>query len=198
MRKDWRVQTFEDREIEREMESRRKVFTILDRQEEEFENKRAWDDFLEMREVMIMDLFLRTNVAEVNQKLRDYQLANGINIDKTDDGTRAKVKLARKVDEDYPDRSGLIEGLKRIVIPEPIAPYDPFDGMPKTWDYFTITDEYELGYDQYKKDQALLAGGYSLHEALEESLVRAFAGFGVFVDEEKAQDASLRSSLTVT
>ena len=52
-------------------------------------------------------------------------------------------KAVAGVDDDYPDKSGLIEGLKRIIAPEVLAPYDPFDGMPTNWDYFTYTDEYD-------------------------------------------------------
>ena len=190
MRRDWRVQTFGDLKVEREMEYRRRVSNILKRDEGEFESKRAWDDFLEMRETMIMDLVLKTGAKEVEQKLRDYQTANGIKLDNASVGdVRRPPRPIAGVDDDYPDKSGLIEGLKRIIAPEVLAPYDPFDGMPTNWDYFTYTDEYDTGYDEYKKDTSLLAGGYSFRDVIEQSLVNAFAGFGVIIGEEKSRHA---------
>ena len=199
MRRDWRVQTFEDLTIEREMEYRRRVSTILNRQEDEFESKRAWDDFLEMRETMILDLVLKTGAKEVEQKLRDYQIANGIKLDKGDVGdVKRTSKPVAGVDDDYPDKSGLVQGLKRIVAPEVLAPYDPFDGMPTKWDYFAYTEEYDTGYDQFKEDTSLLAGGYSFRDVIEESLVNAFAGFGVFIEEEKSQHTPIRLDLSAS
>lgn len=139
---------------------------------------------------MIMDLVLKTGAKEVEQKLRDYQTANGIKLDNASVGdVRRPPRPIAGVDDDYPDKSGLIEGLKRIIAPEVLAPYDPFDGMPTNWDYFTYTDEYDTGYDEYKKDTSLLAGGYSFRDVIEQSLVNAFAGFGVIIGEEKSRHA---------
>ncbi|KMU73661.1 RNA polymerase 2 transcription factor B subunit 3 [Coccidioides immitis RMSCC 3703] len=52
----FRKQTFEDIGVEREVDIRKRVMGILNRREEEFDSKRAWDDFLEQREEIIANL----------------------------------------------------------------------------------------------------------------------------------------------
>lgn len=138
-----------------------------------------------------MNLSLKTDVTATNRKLREYQVANGMQVDKElEDVTDPKAKVSKRRNDDNPDRSGLIKGLKKVAAPKPIVVYDPFEGMPVTTDYYKLSDDYDTGYNEYKKDQAILAGGYDFRETLEESLLRAFAGFGVFVEEEKAHESN--------
>lgn len=133
-----------------------------------------------------MNLSLKTDAAVTNRKLKDYQLANGVIIDKDlQDSPDQKLKAPRNALSHSTDRSGLIQGLKKIEVPKQAPKYDPFQGMPTKTDYFSIDDDYNTSYNEFKKDRGMAAGGYDFRETLEESLVRAFAGFGVFVEQEK-------------
>jgi hypothetical protein len=152
-----------------------------------------------MREEFVMNLSLKTDVAVTNRKLKDYQLANGIIVDKdVQDAIDQKLKPSKVAFAQSVDRSGLIQGLRKIEAPKEAPKYDPFQGMPITTDYFSIEDDYNTSYNEFKKDKAMAAGGYDFREALEESLVRAFAGFGVFVEEEKTKASSSRPTAATT
>ena len=196
----WRAQTFEDLKVEKEINIRRDIYSTLHREEDEFVSKRAYDDFLETREMFVMNLLLGTDAPATRRKLHEYKEANGITRHKEDgtSPTKAKTKPSRKVDDDYPDRSGLIEGLKKIVAPEALPPYDPLEDMPINKDYFTIREGMDTGYDQYKKDEIMAIGGYDLRDALEESLTRAFAGLGAFIQDEKAKDSAQKFKASAT
>ncbi|KEF62952.1 uncharacterized protein A1O9_00927 [Exophiala aquamarina CBS 119918] len=182
-KREWRTQTFEDLKIEREVEIRRKVNRLLERQETEFESKRDFDDFLELREELIMNLVFRTDVAATNRKLKEYAQANGIKPDTTDPAETA-LKVVKRKDTDAADPSGLIKGLKKIIRPKARAPYDPFMGMPRTQDYYEVKDSYITRLKQGKKNDVKDASGYSDWDYANECLNRAFAGLGVFIDDE--------------
>ncbi|KAK5697656.1 TFIIH/NER complex subunit, partial [Elasticomyces elasticus] len=72
----FRKQTFEDINVEREVDIRRRVMQILNRREEEFDSKRAWDDFLEQREEIIANLVHGTDVAKTESDLQSYASDN--------------------------------------------------------------------------------------------------------------------------
>ncbi|KAA8648945.1 hypothetical protein EYZ11_002393 [Aspergillus tanneri] len=72
----FRKQTFEDIGVEREVDIRRRVMQILNRREEEFDSKRAWDDFLEQREEIIANLVHGTDVAKTEANLQRYAAEN--------------------------------------------------------------------------------------------------------------------------
>ncbi|PYH47298.1 TFIIH/NER complex subunit TFB3 [Aspergillus saccharolyticus JOP 1030-1] len=72
----FRKQTFEDINVEREVDIRRRVMQILNRREEEFDSKRAWDDFLEQREEIIANLVHGTDVAKTEGDLQRYASEN--------------------------------------------------------------------------------------------------------------------------
>ncbi|EYE99779.1 TFIIH/NER complex subunit TFB3 [Aspergillus ruber CBS 135680] len=72
----FRKQTFEDINVEREVDIRRRVMQILNRREEEFDSKRAWDDFLEQREEIIANLVTRTDVSKTESDLQAYASEN--------------------------------------------------------------------------------------------------------------------------
>ncbi|KAI1932218.1 TFIIH/NER complex subunit [Ophidiomyces ophidiicola] len=76
----FRKQTFEDIGVEREVDIRKRVMGILNRREEEFDGKRAWDDFLEQREEMIANLVYGTDVAKTEAQLAEYSAANAASI----------------------------------------------------------------------------------------------------------------------
>ncbi|KAJ5788491.1 hypothetical protein N7457_003481 [Penicillium paradoxum] len=72
----FRKQTFEDIGVEREVDIRRRVMHILNRREEEFDSKRAYDDFLEQREDIIANLVSRIDVAKTEAQLQKYATEN--------------------------------------------------------------------------------------------------------------------------
>ncbi|KAI1613641.1 CDK-activating kinase assembly factor MAT1 [Exophiala viscosa] len=185
-KREWRTQTFEDLKIEREVEIRKRVNKTLDRQEDEFETKRDYDDFLELREELIMNLVFKTDVAATNRKLREYAAANGIKTDTTEAANEPTKPVKRKdVAPDAADPSGLIKGLKKISIPKAKAPYDPFMGMSRTRDYYEVTESY-VARARGKPAEAMLAAGYDFGQYMDECLLRAFAGLGVFIEDEMA------------
>ncbi|KIW71902.1 hypothetical protein PV04_00130 [Phialophora macrospora] len=186
-KREWRTQTFEDLKIEREVEIRKRVNKTLDRKEEEFETKRDYDDFLELREELIMNLVLRTDVAATNRKLKEYALANGLKVDSNDATAESDKKVTKKKDVDptVADPSGLIKGLKKKVIREAEAPYDPFMGMPRKMDYYEVKDSH-IARAKGKPAESMLAAGYDFGQYMDECLLRAFAGLGVFIEDEMA------------
>ncbi|KAJ5610642.1 hypothetical protein N7510_007361 [Penicillium lagena] len=72
----FRQQTFEDIGVEREVDIRRRVMQVLNRREEEFDSKRAYDDFLEQREEIIANLVSGIDVAKTESKLKRYATDN--------------------------------------------------------------------------------------------------------------------------
>lgn len=157
----------------------------LERQEEEFESKRDFDDFLELREELIMNLVFRTDVTATNRKLKEYAQANGIKADTTDSTTAETTgKVAKRKDTDAADPSGLIKGLKKIIKPKVRAPYDAFMGMPRSQDYYQVKESYVTRLKQGKTNDIKDASGYSDWEYVNECLNRAFAGLGVFIEDE--------------
>ncbi|PWY93475.1 CDK-activating kinase assembly factor MAT1 [Aspergillus sclerotioniger CBS 115572] len=80
----FRKQTFEDINVEREVDIRRRVMQVfvinnispLNRREEEFDSKRAYDDFLEQREEIIANLVHGTDVAKTEGDLQRYASEN--------------------------------------------------------------------------------------------------------------------------
>ncbi|KAF3483870.1 RNA polymerase II transcription factor B subunit 3 [Arthroderma uncinatum] len=76
----FRKQTFGDLAVEREVDIRKRVMGILNRREDEFDNKRAWDDFLEQREEIIANLVYETDVAKTEAQLAQYSAANSASI----------------------------------------------------------------------------------------------------------------------
>lgn len=156
----------------------------LDRQEAEFVDKRSYDDFLELREELVMNLVFRTDVAATNRRLKEYAQANGIKSDATDSANDLGAKAIKRKDTDDADPSGLIKGLKKIIKPKVKAPYDPFMGMARTQDYYQVKDSYIARLRQGKANDVKHASGYSDWEYVNECLNRAFAGLGVFVEDE--------------
>jgi CDK-activating kinase assembly factor MAT1 len=167
------------------------LWTIrLDRQEDEFETKRHYDDFLELREEMIMNLVLKNDVATTNKKLKHYAIANGLKIEASTDENAAdsdtkKPSKKKDVDSTIADPSGLIKGLKKKVLKKAEAPYDPFMGMARRRDHYEVTEAH-VTRAKGKPSDAILAAGYDYTQYVDESLLRAFAGLGVFIEDEMA------------
>ncbi|EZG08974.1 CDK-activating kinase assembly factor MAT1 [Trichophyton rubrum CBS 735.88] len=90
----FRKQTFGDLAVEREVDIRKRVMGILNRREEEFDNKRAWDDFLEQREEIIANLVNDIDVAKTEAQLAQYSAENSASI-------RHNKDLARQENESF-------------------------------------------------------------------------------------------------
>jgi CDK-activating kinase assembly factor MAT1 len=102
---------------------------------------------------------------------------------------KAKGCKLQGADPDGPvsDPTGLVKGLRRIRAPAPEKVYDPFMGMATSRDYYDLRDEYpSLRLAKAKSDTRTKAGGFDFQAYFDESLLRAFAGLGCFIDEEQA------------
>ena len=81
-----------------------------------------------------------------------------------------------------------IEGLKPVEEAEPEKPYDPFGGMTFQKDYYVLQDDYEHPWlERLKTDSQITAGGYDVREYYARTMLEAFSGLGVFVEEEMAR-----------
>jgi CDK-activating kinase assembly factor MAT1 len=161
-------------------------FESLNRREEEFESKRHWDDFLELREEFVMNLALGTDVAATNRKLKEYEQANSASIKQNAALERGDTvnRLATAIDP-----TGLIKGLREVTPPPAVVEYDPFMGMATRRDYYEVRDDYPLRrLKKAKEDVQLMAGGFDFQQFYDESLFRAFAGLGCFIEEEKVEE----------
>lgn len=135
---------------------------------------------------MIMNLVLNTDAAATNRKLKAYEEANA-----------PKNKRQLRVG-DSADPSGLIHGLKNIAAPPTAIAYDPFMGMPTTRDYYQLRDDYKSRYDRFKEDDQFVAGGYDFQQYWDESLLKAFAGLGCFIEDEINSRAQKLAAAPVT
>ena len=169
-------------------------FESLNRREEEFESKRHWDDFLELREEFVMNLALGTDVAATNRKLKEYEQANSASIKQNAALERGDTvnRLATAIDP-----TGLIKGLREVTPPPAVVEYDPFMGMATRRDYYEVRDDYPLRrLKKAKEDVQLMASGFDFQQFYDESLFRAFAGLGCFIEDEKVEEKQGRSMST--
>ncbi|KAH8700241.1 CDK-activating kinase assembly factor MAT1 [Talaromyces proteolyticus] len=279
----FRTQTFEDIGVEREVDIRKRVMRILNRREDEFDSKLDWDNFLEQRETMIMNLVTGVDIAKTEANLRKYETSNLDSIranqaresqeassfleqqsfeqeqarlrrqaareeyekehnellagresflsrlaaGTADDATNLaregqkillKKSSARRSEEDRLRQKqaalrgeskksalgktallsgagdsdvepSLIKGLKKVSIPEPEKPYDPFGGLDLgKKDYYVLKDHYPSQWlEEARKNTTMAAGGFDIKEYYSRTLFEAFAGLGCFIDEEVAK-----------
>ena len=162
----------------------------MNRREDEFESKRYWDDFLELREELVMNLALGTDVAATNRKLKEYEQANTASI-KQNAALERHEGLNRLVTA--ADPTGLVKGLKELTPPPPVEEYDAFMGMSTKRDYYEVRNEYPLRrLKRAKEDAQLLASGFDFEQFYDESFLRAFAGLGCFIEDEKSEKEQAR------
>ncbi|KAL4899726.1 hypothetical protein BDW74DRAFT_162896 [Aspergillus multicolor] len=103
----FRKQTFEDIHVEREVDIRRRVMTVLNRREEEFDSKLDWDNFLEQREEIIFNLVNRIDVAKTEADLQSYASENMRSI-------RANQALEAKEVSSFQERQNHEQELARL------------------------------------------------------------------------------------
>lgn len=89
----------------------------------------------------------------------------------------------------------LIKGLKRVSIPEPEKPYNPFgDGLDlRRKDYYVLKDHYPSQWlEEARTNTTMPAGGFDIKKYYSRTLLEPFAGLGCFTDDEVAKrDARL-------
>ena len=76
----FRKQTFEDLQIEREVDIRRRVASVFNRRQEEFLDLRGWNDYLENVETLTFNLIYGIEVKETEAKLQAYAAQNADSI----------------------------------------------------------------------------------------------------------------------
>ncbi|OKL56375.1 hypothetical protein UA08_08270 [Talaromyces atroroseus] len=289
----FRTQTFEDISVEREVDIRKRVMGILNRREDEFDSKLDWDNFLEQRETMIMNLVTGTDVAKTEADLRKYEasnldsirankmretqesssfleqqsfeqeqarlrrmaardeyerehrdllasreetlskLASGrpsdaasiaregqkILLKKSSARRSEEERLRQKqaslrgekskkqsllatavADADADAEPSLIKGLKKVSIPEPEKPYDPFGGLePGRRDYYVLQDHYPSSWlEQARNNATFAAGGFDVKEYYSRTLLEAFAGLGCFIDDEVTKRENAKKASIAT
>ena len=72
----FRRQTFDDLQIEREVDIRRRVAGVFNKREEEFESLRHWNNYLEEVENLTWNLLQGVDVKETEKKLDAYRRQN--------------------------------------------------------------------------------------------------------------------------
>ena len=72
----FRTQTFEDIQVEREVDIRRRVAAVFNRREEEFETLRDWNDYLNEVEDITFNLIEGIEVEATQRRFEAYQKAN--------------------------------------------------------------------------------------------------------------------------
>lgn len=123
-----------------------------------------------------MNLVLKTDVKKTEALLNKYKEANTIT------GKPGVATSSRSEDP-----TGLVKGLKKFQAQAPAKAYDPFMGMARTKDMYDLRDDYpSLRLVKAKKDKRTQAGGFDFSAFFDEGLLRAFAGFGCLIEEEKA------------
>ncbi|KAL8905944.1 MAG: hypothetical protein Q9207_002325 [Kuettlingeria erythrocarpa] len=80
----FRKQTFEDLKIEREVDIRRRVAQVFNKQEDDFETLRAFNNYLEEMEVTTFNLLEGVDVAATERKLAAYAAQSGVAIAQRD------------------------------------------------------------------------------------------------------------------
>lgn len=261
----------------------------MNRREDEFDSKLDWDNFLEQRETMIMNLVLGVDVAKTEADLRKYEAQNldsiranraresqeassfleqqsfeqeqtrlrrlaareelerehrelvagredilsrlasarpsdAVSIAREGQKILLKKSSARRSEEerlrqkqavlrgekmtknirvlsaatDFDAEPSLIKGLKKVSIPEPEKPYDPFGGIQADKrDYYVLQDHYPSQWlDQARNNAVFAAGGFDIKEYYSRTLFEAFAGLGVFVGEEVLKRENLGGMTT--
>ncbi|KAK4681857.1 TFIIH/NER complex subunit [Podospora pseudoanserina] len=92
-----------------------------------------------------------------------------------------------------------IRGLKeKKKEPRPEGPYDPFGGLDLTPSRYKIHGGLSHpNVEKYRSDKAHVTGGYSFDEYTSRAMFEAFAGLGVFIEDERDVGVGLVASEVV-
>jgi CDK-activating kinase assembly factor MAT1 len=72
----FRQQTFEDIQVEREVDIRRKVAAVFNRREDEFESLRDYNDYLNDVEDITFNLINNIDIEETERRFKEYEIAH--------------------------------------------------------------------------------------------------------------------------
>lgn len=72
----FRTQTFEDLQVEREVDIRKKVAAVFNKREDEFENLRDWNDYLNEVEDITFNLINQIDLPETEARFEAYRAAH--------------------------------------------------------------------------------------------------------------------------
>ena len=75
-RTNFRLQLFEDANVDKEVDIRRRILKDFNKQEEDFESLREYNDYLEMVEDIIFNLTNNLDILETNKKIAQYKEEN--------------------------------------------------------------------------------------------------------------------------
>jgi len=75
-RGNYRLQLFEDANVDKEVDIRRRILKDFNKQEEDFETLREFNDYLEMVEDIIFNLTNNLDILETNKKIISYKDQN--------------------------------------------------------------------------------------------------------------------------
>lgn len=207
----FREATFEDLKVEREVDIRRRVASIMNKEAEDFDTLKDYNDYLETVEEVTWNLILKVDVDETNTRLQrwaDAQAAEtgatrrtyepdpslpsttGVVLKK---GGQRRAELAQGNTADAgiaKDKGFSFTGLKKRVKPPPEAPFDPFDGWSIAPQLYTLQGDYDADWlTRHKGSVEQSVGGYQWSDFYNRALQDAFGGLTVFIGEEiRARD----------
>ena len=75
-RANFRLQLFEDASVDKEVDIRRRILKDFNKQEEDFDSLREYNDYLEMVEDIIFNLSNNLDTLETNKKIQQYKEEN--------------------------------------------------------------------------------------------------------------------------
>ena len=82
-RADFRLQLFEDASVDKEVDIRRRVLRDFTKNQEDFDDLRGYNDYLEMVEDIIYNLCNNIDVSATKQRIEDYKDQNRDQINKS-------------------------------------------------------------------------------------------------------------------
>ena len=87
----YRLQLFEDAKIDKEVDIRRRILRDFCKTEDEFDDLRSYNDYLEMVEDLIYNLCNNIDILETNKKINEYKEVNKAQIAKNKHKTKAEL-----------------------------------------------------------------------------------------------------------
>lgn len=194
----------------------------MDRVESDFDSLKDFNDYLESVEETTWNLILKVDVEATERRLRLWEQAQK---DERNDTKRAQVDDPSLLSEtshvilkkggtqrkqnanaedplakasNDPSTGFIFKGLKKRVAPEPEKPYDPYEGWSIEPQYYILQDDYQVDWlTKAKHDPVHSVGGYDMRDFYSRALSDAFAGFGVFIEDEKTTEATSAAAMTV-
>lgn len=184
----------------------------MNKEEEDFESLRDFNDYLEQVEEITWNLILKIDVEQTERRLRAFEeaqkaelnpeaprrfvnagpdtstLSDTAHVVLKKGGTQRKAHGTSSVNT--PDALGIddkgfhFHGLKKRKAPEPEKAFDPWGGYSVESLYYNTKEEYDHKFFAVKHEPKFYAFGYKAPEYYDHALRDAFSGLGVFLDED--------------